>query len=134
MVAGERKGLWWMAGVLVLSVAFLCVALTREDPWRGARAKSILGAVVAALIALVFLAYTLLPPSTHPWITRAFVGLGAVTATACTTLLGSAMWANLATLGEDFGVFGFLALIFAAALGVSLYAWWAFFRQFKSLK
>jgi hypothetical protein len=134
MMVGERKGVWWMAGVLVLSVAFLCFALTREDPWRGARAKGILGAVVVALIALSSLAYTLLPPSSHPWVTRAFFGLGAVTATTCTIMLARAMWGNLATLGEDFGVFCFIALILAAALGVSVYAWWAFARQFKRPK
>jgi hypothetical protein len=134
MISGERKGLWWMAGVLVLSAAFLCFAFTREDPWRGAGAKGILGAVIAALIALLFLADALLPPNAHAWVTRAFVGLGAVTATTCTLLLGSAIYANRRMLGEDFGVFGFIALIFAAAVSVSLYAWWAFFKQFKSPK
>ena len=123
-----------MAVVLALSVAFLCFAFTREDPWRGAGAKSIMGAVIAALFALVFLAYTLLPPGKHAWVTRVLVGLGAITATTCTILFGAAIWANRATLGEDFGIFCFIALIFASALGASLYAWWAFFMQFKSRK
>jgi hypothetical protein len=121
-----------MAGLLILSVAFLYFAFTREDPWRGAGAKSIMGAVIATLVALIFLAYALLPPRTHIWVSRAFVGLGAVTASTCTIMFGSAMWANRVMLGEDFNLFCFLALILAGALGVSLYAWWALFIQFKS--
>jgi hypothetical protein len=132
MTSREGKGLWQLAGLLVLSVGFLCYAFTRQDPWHGAGAKNIMAAVITALVSLILLLYALLSPKAHAWFERVLAGLLAVAATTCTVLFGSAIWGNRATLGEDFGIFAFLALIFALALGVSLFAWWAFFMQFKS--
>ncbi len=75
-----------------------------------------------------------LPSNTHTRFGRVVVVLLAVIASTCTIMIGSAISAQGAKLGEDFGGFCFLALIFAIALGASLYAWWILFMQFKRPK
>jgi hypothetical protein len=126
------RAVWTSVAVLIASVAFLRFAFTRKDPWADA-GDGIPWAVLGALSAVISLLYTLLPRPAHAWVTRALLGLGAVTATACSIMFGRALWVHRALLMEDLGL-PFIALCFAVACGASFIAWGALLRELKRLR
>jgi len=119
---------YWSTILAVALVGLTIIAATLISFFRGLRRETSSESWLISLLALPLLS------NTHAWFGRVVVGLLAVIASTCTIMIGSAILANHATLGEDFAVFGFLALIFATALGASIYAWWTFVMQFKRPK
>ena len=119
---------YWSTILGVALVGLAIIVATLISFFRGLRRETSSESWLISLLAMPLLS------NTHTWFGRVVVGLLAVIASTCTLMIGSAILANDAKLGEDFGVFGFLALIFATALGASIYAWWTFVMQFKRPK
>ena len=118
---------YWATIIGVALIGLAIIVFTLISFFRAKRRETSSEGLLIGLLAMPLLSNT-------RTLGRVAVGLLAVIASTCTIMIGSAILANHATLGEDFGVFGFLALIFATALGASIYAWWTFIMQFKRPK
>ena len=123
-----HPGAYWTTIIGVALVGLAIIVATFISFFRGLRRETSSESWLLSHLVMPLLS------NTHTWFGRVVVGLLAVIASTCTIMMGLAISANCATLGEDFGGFCFLALIIAIALGASLYAWWIFFMQFKSPK
>lgn len=119
---------YWSTIIGVALVGLAIIVATLISYFRGLRRATSSEGWLLSHLAMPLLS------NTHSWFGRVVVGLLAVIASTCTIMMGFAISANRPTLGEDFGGFCFLALIFAIALGASLYAWWILFMQFKGPK
>ena len=90
-------------------------------------ANALVVAVLAGVVALVSLVYSVVSPSAHQRVTKIILGCGALVATVCAGFFLYYTWTERARL-LDLGILTFLGLLCVLAVGAASLAWFAFWR------
>ena len=115
-----KSCLWSLATLAACSgYAFVWFRHNLDD------AGTLTAAVIAGVIALASLVYSVVSPSAHQHVTKIILGCSALVATILAGLFLYYTWTERVRL-QDLAIFPFLALICAVSLGAALAAWVAF--------
>lgn len=87
--------------------------------------KMLVVAVMAGVIALASLLYSVVSPTAHHRVTQILVGCGALVATFCAGAFVYYSWTERARL-HDMGLLTFFVLLCVLSVGAALLAWVAF--------
>jgi hypothetical protein len=128
--SGKRKRWQLIAiGAVCAGCIWFALAKAQQDPSEDSIVELLEIGLLSGIPALVTLAYKIFRPEVLA--TRVLFGLGAITATICSGVLGFCVWRGRSWLAER-DTLGLMVVLLVVATGLSGLAWWNFFQQSRT--